>query len=100
VRDEAEHRVARSEAAPAGLLDDAGEVAAEDDRELVLDHALQHPGGDRVVDRVDRGRLHADEQLSVAGLGRGQLAQGGRGVEGIEREGAHASRSSGRSEHS
>jgi hypothetical protein len=37
-----------------GLLDDAGVVAAEDDRELVVGHALEGAGGDEGVHRVDR----------------------------------------------
>jgi hypothetical protein len=55
VQEEPEHLVADSVAADftADLLDNTGVVTAEDDGELVFDaHLLEHPGGDRVVDRV------------------------------------------------
>jgi hypothetical protein len=41
-----------------GLVDLPGVVTAKDDRELVLDHALEDPAGEVGVDRVDRGRPH------------------------------------------
>jgi hypothetical protein len=68
VPDEAKDLVACAVAADAGadLLDHAGEVATERDRELVLGHAPQHPAGDRPVDRVDRGRSQAHANLVVA----------------------------------
>ena len=71
--DEAEDLVAGREAADtiADLLDDAGVVAAERDGKLVLDHVLEHPGGDRVVDRVGRGGADAHEHLAGAGVGAG-----------------------------
>ena len=91
VQDEAEHVGARGErGAGPGLLDDAGEVTAEDDREVVLEHPVEHPGGDRVVDRVDRGGLHPHEHLAVGGDRCGEIAEGGGSVEAVEAEGAHA----------
>jgi hypothetical protein len=43
-----------------------GVVAAEDHGVPVLDaHLRERPGGDRVVDRVARRRVHAVEQLVV-----------------------------------
>lgn len=52
VEEEAEDFVADLVAADVGaeLLDDAGEIAAEDDRELVRGHLLQSAGGDEDVD--------------------------------------------------
>ena len=47
----------------ADLLDGAGVVAAQDHRELVLDHVLEHAGGDGVVDRVGRRGTHPYEDL-------------------------------------
>jgi hypothetical protein len=74
----------------ADLLDHAGVVTAQHDRELVLGHALEVAGGDEGVDRVDRGRLHPDQQLVGANLGGGQvLAQPGWGVGAVQGEGAH-----------
>ena len=75
----------------AGLLDHAGVVAAEDDGVLVLDaHLGEQPGGDRVVDRVDRGGVHAHEHLVVGRGRRGEvLAQGGVGFGAVEGDGAH-----------
>ena len=51
---------------------------------MVLDaHPGEHPGGDRVVDGVDRGGVHAHEDLVVGRRGLGEvLAQGGRGLGG------------------
>ena len=91
VQDEAEHVGAhRERRAGPGLLDDTGEVAAEDDREVVLEHPVEHPGGDRVVDRVDRGGLHPHEHLALGGDRGSEIAEGGRSVEAVEAEGAHA----------
>jgi len=76
VQQEPEDPVAGLEVADrgAGVLDDAGVVAAEDDGVLVLHaHLGQQAGGDRVVDRVDRGGVHPHEQLVVARSGVGQV---------------------------
>ena len=92
VEDEAEDLVADPVAADAGadLLDDAGEVAAEGDGELVLDHLLQRTRRDEHVDGVDGGGVHAHEQLVVAGVGlRDVVSQGGLGVEAVEGERSH-----------
>jgi hypothetical protein len=43
-----------------------GEVAAERDWKLVLDHLLQAAGCNEDVDRVDRRRLNPHEQLIIA----------------------------------
>ncbi len=91
MQDEAEHVGPGGERRTGpGLRDDPGEVAAEDDGELVLEGALEHPGGDRVVDRVDRGGLDPHEHLAVTRDGIGELGQGGGSVEAVEAEGAHA----------
>jgi hypothetical protein len=72
------------------LLDHAGVVAAQHDRELVLGHGVEVAGGDEGVDRVDRGGLHPDQQLVGADLGGGQvLTQPGWGVGAVQGEGAH-----------
>jgi hypothetical protein len=55
----------------ADLLDDAGVVAAQDDRELIGEHGLEVAGGDAGVDWVDRGGLDPDQQLPGADLGAG-----------------------------
>jgi hypothetical protein len=87
--------IARLVAADGGadLFDDAGVVAAEDDRVLVLDaHLGEHAVGDRVVDRVDRGGVHAHEHLVSGRDGFGQvLAQTGGGVGAVEGDGSHGS---------
>ena len=92
VQDEAEHVVAGGVAgdAVADPLDRAGEVAAEDDGELVLDHAGEHPGRDRVVDRVDRRGADADEQLARRGDRVRELVDGGRCLRARERDRLHA----------
>ena len=90
--DEAVHLVADPVAgdAEADPLDDAGVVAAEDDRELVLEHVLQRAPGDERVDRVDRRGRDAHEQLAVARPGLGEIvSQAGRGAEAVEGEGSH-----------
>jgi hypothetical protein len=92
VPEEPEDGVARGHAADArsGLLDHAGVVPAERDRELVLDHAVEHPGRDRIVDGVDRRRLHAHEHLGVARRGLGHVvAQDGGLAEAREDERPH-----------
>ena len=92
VQDEPEDLVARGEAGhpAADLLDHARVVAAEHDRELVFEHALQHAAGDRGVDGIDRRGVHAHEHLVLGGDRRGQVvAQGGRRVEAGEDEGSH-----------
>jgi hypothetical protein len=93
VRQEAEDLVAGLEArhGVADLLDHAGVVAAEGDRVLVLDaHLGEHPGGDRVVDRVGGGGVHAHEHV-VGGRGRGGQvrAEGRSGLGAIDGDGAH-----------
>src|SRR5829696_892402 len=91
-RDEAEHLVAFREAAHLGahLLYDSGEVAPEHDRELVLDHVLEHPGRDGVVYGVHRGGANAHEHL-VVGRRRGRevLAQARGRVEVLQDDGSH-----------
>ena len=90
--DEAEHLVAHAVAADpvADLLDDPGEVAAEDDGELVLEHLRQGTHPDEDVDGVDRGGVHAHDDLvgSRARL-REVSPQGGLALEAVEGEGSH-----------
>ena len=88
----AEHLVAGPVAGDGGpdALDDAGVVAPEHDGERVLDHPVEHAGGDRVVDGVGGGRLDPHEHLVVGEAGLRQvIAEAGRGVELVERECAH-----------
>lgn len=68
----------------------SGDVAAQDDRDPVLGHAVQVAGGDESVHRVDRGRLHPHQQLPGTGLGLGQVVpEAGRSVEAVQGEGTH-----------
>jgi hypothetical protein len=70
--------------AGADLLDAASVVAAEHDGELVVDHALEHPGCDGAVGAVDRGGAHAHEHFVVGRRGcREVLAQAGGRVETV-----------------
>jgi hypothetical protein len=56
----------------------------------VLDHFAEHPGSDRVVDRVDRGRTDAHNEPTSPGRRIGQVVAHGRsGVEGTEGDGSH-----------
>jgi len=92
MEEEAEHLVADPVAADAGadLLDDACEVAAENDGELVLDHLLQRSSRHEHVDRVDRGGVHAHEHLVVADVRLGDVvSQPGLGAEAVEGECSH-----------
>ena len=74
----------------ADLLDDAGEITAEDDGERVLGHLLQRARGDEDVDGIDRGGAHAHEQLVVAGARLCDVvSQRGLGAEFVEGEGLH-----------
>jgi hypothetical protein len=66
VQQEAEYVVAGLVLADglADVLNHAGVVAAEDDGVLVLEaDAGEHPGGDRVVKGVDRGGVHAHDDV-------------------------------------
>jgi hypothetical protein len=45
-------------------LDDAGEVAAGDPREVKRHTLLEDTGGEFVIDRVDRRRLDSDQHLA------------------------------------
>ena len=86
MEEEAEDLVSDSVAADAGadLLDDAGEVAAQGDGELVFGHLLQCTRRDEHVDGVDGGGVHAYEQLVVAGVGLWDVvSQGGLGADGL-----------------
>src|SRR4051794_31428690 len=96
---EAEDLVAGAVAAngTASLLDDARVVAPEDHGVVVLEaHAGEHSGGDRVVDRIDRGGVHAHEDLVVGRGGDGQvLAELGRGIGLVNGDGSHGGSSTG-----
>jgi hypothetical protein len=82
-RDEAEYLIADRDASHVGtsLFYDAGVVAAEHDRELVLDHVLEHPGRDGSVNRIDRGGVNAHEHLVRGDLWGRDFVQGGAAVE-------------------
>ncbi len=56
----------------AELLDDAGQVAADDERQR--DTHLDRAGADVRIDRVECGGLYAHQHLAAGGLGRGQVA--------------------------
>ena len=73
--DVAEHLVAGREVDDrrAGRLDDAGDVPARDDREVVRIGAGQVALADRHVDRVDPGGVHADQHRVRADRGLGQV---------------------------
>lgn len=75
VREKAEDLVADLETTnvPTDLLDSAGEVAPECDRELVLDHLLDHAAGDGDVRAVYRRGEYAHEHLTVARVGLRQV---------------------------
>ena len=85
VRDEAEDAVPDVIAADAlaDLCDDAGEVAAEGDRELVFDHLLQRACSDVGVDWVDRRGVHAHDELVLTGVRLEDFPQGGLGFEAV-----------------
>jgi hypothetical protein len=51
--------------AGADRLDDTGGVAAEDQRVLVRHQLRHHAGGDGVVDGVDAGGLHLDQDVPI-----------------------------------
>jgi hypothetical protein len=92
VQDEAEDPVAHRITLDirADCLDDARVVTAEDDRKVVVDHFPQHPGRDRVVDGVDRGRAHTHDESAGRGCRLGKVVAHSRsGVEGIEGDGSH-----------
>jgi hypothetical protein len=92
VRHEAEHLI--TDGIPGHLgadaLHDAGVVAPQRDRKCVLDHAAEHPRGDRVVDRVGRRGVDPDEHLARAG-GRGRkiVAHRRRRSECVDGDGPH-----------
>ena len=74
----------------ADLLDDAGEVAAEDDRKLVLGHLLQRTRGDEDVDGIDRGGADAHHELVRSGDRRREVVSNRRpAVEAVEGKGSH-----------
>ena len=74
----------------AHLLNHSRVVTAKQHGELVLEPLPQHPAGDRGVHRVDRGGLHSDEKVGVAGMGRGHVvAQRGGTIEAVEGERSH-----------
>jgi hypothetical protein len=75
MEDEPEDLVTDSVAARArpDAFDDAGEIAAEDDRELVLHHLLQEAGRDHHVGAVYGGGVHAHEHAVVGELRLGQV---------------------------
>jgi hypothetical protein len=76
----------------ADLLDDSREVAPQGYGKLILGHALEHPGGDRGVRRVDRRRMNADEDLTCArARNRKVVAKSRRALEPIQRECANPS---------
>lgn len=93
VKEEAEDLVAHPEVADATahLVDDAGVVAPERDRVVVVHtHLGEHARGDRVVDRVHRGGVDPYEHLVVGGGGlRHVLAEGGLDVGAVEGDGSH-----------
>src|SRR5215217_8237965 len=62
-------------------LDRTGEVLAEHDREVVLQHALQLPARDGQVDAVDRGSAHAHQHLARLGLWHRDVRQRGLALE-------------------
>lgn len=47
----------------------AGEVAAKDDEQPVIDHAFEGAHRGEGIDRVDRARVYADQHVVVAELG-------------------------------
>jgi len=63
----------------AGLLDHPGVVTAKDDRELVLDHALENPAGDEGVDGLteDARTRTCSWSVPTSGIGRSSGSRGG-----------------------